>query len=250
MRKTIIAGNWKMHGSISANTALVNEVITGVHDGKEGVEVIVCPPSIYLSQVTSLTDDSVIQVGAQNINCNEVGAYTGEISGEMVKDIGATHSIIGHSERRTLYHETNEIIARKISTTLDFGLTPIFCIGETLAEREAGKTHVVLKEQITTVIDALGIAAFSKLIIAYEPVWAIGTGVVATPEQAQEAHEFIRGLLSEYDSAIAESTHILYGGSMNAKNCGELLKCADIDGGLIGGASLKAEEFLTIYEQA
>jgi triosephosphate isomerase len=244
MRKHIIAGNWKLNGNSQANAVLMDGIISGL--GDISAEVIVCPPSVYLNQITTIADGKSIKVGAQNINIHRSGAYTGEISGDMVRDVGCEYVILGHSERRSLYGESNEVVAEKIQTALNCDLTPIFCIGETLEERETDKTHEVLADQINAIIDVFGIDVFANIIVAYEPVWAIGTGVVATPEQAQDAHKFVRELLAKHSQGIADNISILYGGSMNPSNCVELLKCPDIDGGLIGGASLKAEDFLTI----
>lgn len=244
MRKNIIAGNWKMNGSNAANALLIEGIKSGM--GQIKADVIVFPPSVYLAQITTLTSDVNIAVGVQNINIHTSGAYTGEISGGMARDVGCEYTIVGHSERRILYGETNEIVAMKVRTALEADLTPVLCIGEELADREAGNTHNILQEQISVVVDMLGIEAFQSIIIAYEPVWAIGTGVVATTEQAQDAHKFVRDLLAKHSADIAVNVSILYGGSMNPSNCADLLACADIDGGLVGGASLNAEDFLTI----
>lgn len=185
-------------------------------------------------------------LGAQNLNTNSSGAYTGEVSADMIKDFGARHVIVGHSERRSLYGETSAMVAEKTKAALNAGLTPLLCIGESIEQRDSGNTEAVIEKQLSAVIELVGIEAFNQIIIAYEPVWAIGTGVTATPEQAQEAHLFIRSLLAKNDESVAQKTPILYGGSMNASNASELISCADIDGGLIGGAALKAEDFLQI----
>jgi len=244
MRQVIVAGNWKMNASKEA----VNTLIMGILSGMADVEskVIVCAPYPYLSQVEALITHSQVHLGAQNFNVNASGAFTGEVSADMIKEFGAEHVIVGHSERRSLYGETDEIVAEKVQAALDNGLTPLFCIGETLEEREAGNMEIVVSRQIQAVVDRVGIDAFKNIIIAYEPVWAIGTGVTATPQQAQDAHAFIRSMLAENNTDIAQSTSILYGGSMNPTNAEELIGCEDIDGGLIGGASLKAEDFLRI----
>ncbi|SFV81010.1 Triosephosphate isomerase [hydrothermal vent metagenome] len=209
-------------------------------------KVIICVPSPYLSQAEALTIHSQLHVGAQDLNVNASGAFTGEVSADMIKEFGAEYVIVGHSERRSLYGETDEIVAEKVQVALDNGLTPLFCIGELLEERESGNTETVVARQIKAVIDRVGIEAFKNIIVAYEPVWAIGTGVTATPQQAQDTHAFIRSLLAEHDSDIAQTTPILYGGSMNPVNAEELIGCEDIDGGLIGGASLKSDDFLHI----
>ena len=244
MRKTIVAGNWKMN----ASTETVNSLIEGILSGMNEVssEVIVCAPFPYLSQVESLINNSKLMLGAQNLNVNPAGAFTGEVSADMIKDFGAQHVIVGHSERRSLYGETNAIVAEKTKAAIGAGLTPLLCVGESLEDRESGKTEAIVEEQINAVIDLIGIEAFDQVIIAYEPVWAIGTGLTASPEQAQTVHLFIRNLLANSSEKIAKRTPILYGGSMNAANAADLISCSDIDGGLIGGAALKAEDFLQI----
>jgi len=244
MRKTIVAGNWKMNASKDSVESLVTDILSGASD--VSAEVIVCAPFPYLSQVEALIEGSNLMLGAQNLNVNASGAFTGEVSAEMIKDFGANHVIVGHSERRSLYGETSEIVAEKTKAAIDSGLTPILCLGESLDQRESGKTESVVSEQLNKVIKMVGIEAFNNIIIAYEPVWAIGTGMTATPEQAQAVHKFIRDLLASSSQDIADKTAILYGGSMNASNAVELISCADIDGGLIGGAALKAEDFLQI----
>ena len=244
MRKTIVAGNWKMNASKNSVESLVIDILSGASD--VSTDIIVCAPFPYLSQVEALIEGSNLMLGAQNLNVNASGAFTGEVSAEMIKDFGANHVIVGHSERRSLYGETSEIVAEKTKAAIDSGLTPILCLGESLDQRESGKTESVVSEQLNKVIKAVGIKAFNNIIIAYEPVWAIGTGVTATPEQAQAVHKFIRDLLATSDQDIADKTAILYGGSMNAGNAVELISCSDIDGGLIGGAALKAEDFLQI----
>ena len=207
---------------------------------------MVCAPFPYLSQVEALITHSQVKLGAQNFNVNSSGAFTGEVSANMIKDFGARHVIVGHSERRNLYGETSSLVAEKVKAALDSDLTPLLCVGESLGQRESGETETVVAEQINAVIGLVGIRAFRNIIIAYEPVWAIGTGKTASPEQAQAVHSFIRGLLQKSNESVAQSTHILYGGSMNAGNARELISCADIDGGLIGGAALRAEDFLQI----
>ena len=244
MRKTIVAGNWKMNASKESVNKLVMGVLSGM--GSVSSEVVVCAPFPYLSQVEALITHSQVRLGAQNLNTNTSGAFTGEVSADMIKDFGAQYVVVGHSERRGLYGETNTIVAEKVKATLDSDLIPLFCVGETLEQREAGDTESVVAAQINTVVDLVGIDAFLNIVVAYEPVWAIGTGVTASPEQAQAVHAFIRQLLANNNNDVAQQTPILYGGSMNATNAKELIACADIDGGLIGGASLKPEDFLQI----
>jgi len=244
MRRTIVAGNWKMNASKESVNKLILGILSGM--GEVSSEVVVCAPFPYLSQVENLVADSQVKLGAQNLNTNSSGAFTGEVSANMIKDFGAKHVIVGHSERRSLYGETSSLVAEKVRAALESDLTPLLCIGESLEQREAGETEAVVAEQINAVIELVGIGAFRNIIIAYEPVWAIGTGKTASPEQAQAVHLFIRKLLGESNESIAQSTPILYGGSMNAGNANELISCADIDGGLIGGAALKAEDFLQI----
>ena len=244
MRKTIVAGNWKMNASKESVNTLIEGILSGMNEASS--EVIVCAPFPYLSQVESLIQGSSLMLGAQNLNVNSAGAYTGEVSADMIKDFGAQHVIVGHSERRSLYGETNAIVAEKTKAAIDAGLTPLLCVGESLEDRESGNTEAVVEEQINAVIDLIGIESFDQVIIAYEPVWAIGTGLTATPEQAQAVHLFIRNLLADSSEKIAQRTPILYGGSMNAGNAADLISCSDIDGGLIGGAALKAEDFLQI----
>ncbi len=244
MRQVIVAGNWKMNASKEAVSTLVVGILSGMTDVES--KVVVCAPYPYLSQVEALIAHSQLHLGAQDLNTNALGAFTGEVSADMIRDFGAEYVIVGHSERRSLYGETDEVVAEKVQAALDNGLTPIFCIGELLEERESGNTELVVSKQIQAVIDRVGIEAFRNIIVAYEPVWAIGTGVTATPQQAQDTHAFIRSMLAKNDADIAQSTPILYGGSMNPTNAKELIGCEDIDGGLIGGASLKAADFLQI----
>jgi triosephosphate isomerase len=244
MRRTIVAGNWKMNASKESVNKLISGILSGM--GEVSSEVVVCAPFPYLSQVERLIANSQIKLGAQNLNTNSSGAFTGEVSANMIKDFGVGHVIVGHSERRSLYGETSSLVAEKVKAALESDLTPLLCVGESLEQREAGETEAVVAEQINAVIELVGIGAFRNIIIAYEPVWAIGTGKTASPEQAQAVHLFIRDLLGESNESIAQSTPILYGGSMNAGNANELISCADIDGGLIGGAALKVEDFLQI----
>ena len=244
MRKTIVAGNWKMNASKEFVDVLVEGILSGMKDVSS--EVIVCAPFPYLSQVRSLIDGSSLLLGAQNLNANPKGAFTGEVSADMIKDFGVGHVIVGHSERRSFYGETNDVVAEKTKAAIDAGLTAILCVGESLEERERGKTEAVVAEQLNAVISLVGIDSFDGIVIAYEPVWAIGTGLTATPEQAQSVHLFIRNLLANSNDNVAQKIQILYGGSMNAANAADLISCPDIDGGLIGGAALKVEDFLQI----
>ena len=233
-----------MNGSKESVSNLVIGILAGMAEVQS--KVIVCSPYPYLSEVEALATHSQLHVGAQDLNVNAAGAFTGEVSADMLKDFGVEHVIVGHSERRSLYGESDDIVAEKVQVALDNGLTPLFCIGELLEERESGNTEAVVSRQMNAVINRVGIEAFKNIIVAYEPVWAIGTGVTATPEQAQDTHAFIRSLLAGHDNDIAQSTPILYGGSMNPANADELIACEDIDGGLIGGASLKSDDFLQI----
>ncbi|MFK5891764.1 MAG: triose-phosphate isomerase [Pseudomonadota bacterium] len=247
MRKILIAGNWKMNSSVS----MVNELITGVVAGAKNlstVEAAVCPPYLYIPMVAEATKDSNVSVGSQNVSTQASGAFTGEISTDMIKNFSCKYSIIGHSERRTLYNETDALVAEKFKVVKASGLIPIFCIGETLEEREANETESVVARQLDAVSNLNGNDAFSGCVIAYEPVWAIGTGKTASPEQAQSVHAFIRQHISKLNSDNAEKVQILYGGSMNPGNAKDLLSQNDIDGGLIGGASLKSDDFMAICQ--
>ncbi len=245
MRKTIVAGNWKMNGTSRSIQDLLEKLVAGA-EVAEGLVTLVCPPSLYLYQVKQQIGVSAIAVGAQNVSAYGEGAYTGEISLKMLQDVGCEYVILGHSERRSLFAETDAAVAAKFVAAVEAGITPILCVGETLEQREAGQTLAVVSAQIDAVVEHCGIQMFADAVVAYEPVWAIGTGLTATPDQAQAVHAAIRATLAYRDAAIAERLPVLYGGSMNAANAAELLAQADIDGGLIGGASLKAEEFLTI----
>ena len=249
MRNYLVAGNWKMNGDTAGNAALIAGIVAGVPQS-ERVQVLICPPFPYLAAAIAGVGDSGVAVGAQTASEHESGAYTGEVAPGMLRDIGCTYVIVGHSERRALYGETSAAVAAKFKAAQDVGLTPILCVGETLEQREDGSTEAVVDEQLGAVVDKVGIAAFGSAVVAYEPVWAIGTGKVATPEQAQEVHEHIRGRIAGQDAGIAASLQILYGGSMKGENAPGLLAKPDIDGGLIGGASLKAADFLAIAEAA
>jgi triosephosphate isomerase len=249
MRDFLVAGNWKMNGSTAANAELLAGIIDGVPEG-DGFSLLVCPPFPYLAAVAAQVEGSAIRVGAQNVSEHEKGAFTGEVAPAMLRDVGCDYAIVGHSERRALYGETSEQVAAKFVAAQAAGIVPILCVGETLEEREAGTTEAVVDEQLDAVLGAAGIGAFARAVIAYEPVWAIGTGMTATPEQAQDVHRHIRARLAEHDPAIAEGVQVLYGGSMKGDNAAGLLAQPDIDGGLIGGASLKAEDFLAIAQAA
>lgn len=249
MRGYLVAGNWKMNGSAASIDALMTGIIAGA-PVSSGVEVLVCPPFPYLSSVAAHVAGSSVALGAQNVSQYKSGAFTGETAASMLRDVGCKYVIVGHSERRALLGETSEIVAEKFQAVLDVSLQPILCVGETLAQRESGQTQLVIDEQLGTVLSSSGVDAFANAVIAYEPVWAIGTGKTASPEQAQQVHAFIRGKLAALDAGVAEKVQILYGGSMNAGNAAELLAMSDIDGGLIGGASLKPDDFLAIGKAA
>ncbi|MFC2588587.1 MAG: triose-phosphate isomerase [Ottowia sp.] len=246
-RKKLVAGNWKMNGSLAANAALIGELLAGI--GQPACDVAVCVPAVYLAQVQLLlAGQGGIALGAQDVSQHESGAYTGDVSAAMLKELGARYVIVGHSERRQYQGETDAQVAVKAQRALAAGLTPIVCVGETLREREQGETESVVSRQLSAVIQLNG-ERLADLVVAYEPVWAIGTGRTATPEQAQTVHAALRALLAAADLQAA-GVRILYGGSMNAGNAAELLAQPDIDGGLIGGASLKARDFLKIIETA
>jgi triosephosphate isomerase len=249
MRVKFVAGNWKMNGNLAANRALLDELVANV--GRvPGVKTAVCPPFPYLAQVQQSLSGSAIAWGAQNLSQFDSGAYTGEVSGAMLVDFGCRYVIVGHSERRTLFGETNELVAQKYAAALKAGLTPIFCVGETLRDREAGSTEAVVGSQLRAVLECSGAQSFAHAVIAYEPVWAIGTGKTATPDQAQAVHAFIRKTLAAKDAEVAGNVQVLYGGSVKGNNAAELFAMADIDGGLVGGASLDVEEFTKICRAA
>jgi len=248
MRVPLVAGNWKLNGSLAANRELLREVIAGVP--ATGVEVMVCPPAVYLAPVAAELTGTAVLLGAQDVSAHDEGAYTGEVSAAMLGDVGCTHTLIGHSERRTLFGDTDSLVAAKFVAARGASLQPVLCIGETLEERQAGQTMDVVGRQLDAVLNAVGAEGFAGAIVAYEPVWAIGTGQTATPEQAQEVHAEIRARLAAADAKLAAETRILYGGSVKGANAAELFSMQDIDGGLIGGASLKAGDFLAICEAA
>jgi triosephosphate isomerase len=239
VRKIIVAGNWKMNGSWSANQDLVLALLRL----PSNVERVLCPPAVYLNQVAEMIKGSDIRLGAQDVDWHEAGAFTGEISVSMVGDVGGEFVIVGHSERRALFGEGNDVCLKKTEAVLSAGLAPIFCVGESKAERDSGETERVITEQLEQVLDTVSL---DRMLIAYEPVWAIGTGDVATPEQAQEVHRHIRKLVANRDQAAAAGMQILYGGSVNAENAAGLFGMLDIDGALVGGASLKAKDFSAI----
>jgi triosephosphate isomerase len=249
MRNFLVAGNWKMHGDEASNRELVAGIVEGAPTA-ENVSLLVCPPYPYLASVASQLEGTNVALGAQNVSEHEIGAYTGEVAPGMLRDVGCRYAIVGHSERRTLYGETSEQVAEKMAAALDAGLIPILCIGETLDEREADRTEQVVGEQLAAAVERNGIAAFASSVIAYEPVWAIGTGRTATPEQAQDVHRYIRSVLAGHDASVAENVQILYGGSVKGDNAAGLFGMPDIDGGLIGGASLKPADFLAIASAA
>ncbi|HEX6829767.1 MAG TPA: triose-phosphate isomerase [Burkholderiales bacterium] len=245
MRRKLVAGNWKMHGSLAENAALLDAVVAGV-TGLPGVDCAVCVPFPYLQQAQSRLQRTEIAWGAQNLSQHERGAYTGEVSGAMLRDFGCRYVVVGHSERRALYGEDDAVVAAKFLAAQRAKLVPILCLGETLGEREAGATGAVVTRQLDAVMEAAGIAALEFAVVAYEPVWAIGTGRTATPQQAQDVHRLLRDRVAGRHTGIAAGLRILYGGSVKAGNARDLFAMADIDGGLIGGASLVAEEFLAI----
>lgn len=248
-KRRLVAGNWKMHGS----AADVERFTTALNAAAlpDDVDVLVCPPFPYLAQMVRHAEGTPLRIGAQNV-CDKdgPGAYTGEVSAAMLADVGCRYAIVGHSERRALYGEDDEVVAVKFEAAREAGLTPIVCVGETLAEREAGDTENVLRRQLGTVLAECDVAAFETAVVAYEPVWAIGTGRTATPEQAQAAHAFLRAQIAAEDDILANRVRILYGGSVKPDNAAELFACEDVDGGLVGGASLDAESFLAICQAA
>jgi triosephosphate isomerase len=246
MRKILVAGNWKMHGSKTMVRSLLEGLLKGSSaDAK--ADLAVFPPFAYLSLTESILSGTHIQWGGQTLNPNLQGAYTGETSGKMLADMACRYVLVGHSERRSIYAETNEEVALRFKAALDAGLEPVLCVGETLEERETGQTEAVVGSQLDAVINHVGIEAFDRATIAYEPVWAIGTGLTATPLQAQSVHAFIRDKLASLNGIMLDQLRILYGGSVNGSNAAELFAQSDIDGGLVGGASLKVEDFLAIY---
>ncbi len=249
MRKKIVAGNWKMNKTFQDAEELISTIADELDSVEVACEVVLCPPFPYLEMASDYADESGLQIAAQNVSEHEDGAYTGEVSAAMLSSIELGYCIVGHSERRKYFGETNEQLALKVEKLLDHAISPIFCIGEQLEERNANQHFEVVKLQLTEGLFHLNEDEFSAIVIAYEPVWAIGTGVTATSDQAQEMHAYIRGLVTEkYGKEVADETTILYGGSCNAKNAAELFANPDVDGGLIGGASLKADDFIKIVK--
>jgi triosephosphate isomerase (TIM) len=248
MRTKLVAGNWKMNGDRASAQMLLDAVSAA--GSFEGVGVAVFPPAIYLAELAAMYRSSGILFGAQDVSPHAAGAYTGEVSAGMVRDVGARYTLVGHSERREYHAESSAQVAGKFMAARQAGLVPVLCVGETLAEREAGETESVIRHQLEPVFELGGAEAFAEAVVAYEPVWAIGTGRTASPEQAQQVHAYIRGTLAAHDATIASSLPILYGGSMKPANAAALMSQVDIDGGLIGGASLVASDFLAIVKAA
>jgi len=248
MRKKIVAGNWKLHGTRAFARELINAIIA--QPALEGVEVAILPPMPYLSELTEHYGNSGLIFGSQDHSVNEQGAFTGEVSAKMLLDVGCRYALVGHSERRHIHEESNDLVAEKFAIAKKAGLIPIFCVGESLHQREVGQTEWAIERQINAVLHICGPQAFANSVLAYEPVWAIGTGKTASPAQAQEVHAFIRSELRAHDAKIADSLPILYGGSVKPANAAELFSQPDVDGGLIGGASLVAQDFLAIISAA
>lgn len=248
MRRKLVCGNWKMNGNLAANAALLAGVKAGLPSAD--CEVAVCAPAVYIAQCQALLAGSALAWGAQDVSAHAAGAYTGEISASMLQDFGCTYAIVGHSERRAYHSETDALVALKAQRLIQSGLTPIVCVGETLAERESEQTQAVVSAQIDAVLAAIDATDLAQLVVAYEPVWAIGTGKTATPQMAQDVHAILRAKLMQKNAALAQSVRIIYGGSMKPDNAKELLSMPDIDGGLIGGAALVAVDFLAIVRSA
>lgn len=248
MRQPFVAGNWKMNGSRESAGRLLENLVRNLSPGAR--EVAVCPPFVYLSDAMRILKGAEIALGAQTVSEEESGAFTGEVAASMLQDFDCRYVIVGHSERRALFGETDEVVARKFMAAVRVGLRPIFCVGETLEQREQGVTEEVIGRQLDAVLEVAGVHAFKESVVAYEPVWAIGTGQTASPEQAQAVHAMIRGRVSAADDIIAAGLRIVYGGSVKAANAAELFAMPDIDGGLIGGASLDADSFLSICQSA
>ncbi len=249
MRRKLVAGNWKMHGRLASNASLVAELLQGTSD-MTAVDIILAPVSVHIPQLQGLLAGSALRLAAQNAATEAEGAFTGEVAPGMLKELGVQAVILGHSERRSLYGESDALVVAKVVQALRAGLQPILCVGETLAEREAGETLAVVARQLCAVLDVVGVEAFAAAVLAYEPVWAIGTGKTASPEQAQEVHSALRAVLAGYDAVLASKLQILYGGSVKAANAASLFVMPDIDGALVGGASLQAQEFLAICRAA
>jgi len=249
MRRPVVAGNWKMHGLRSANQALLTELEQRL-ESEWPIDVVVFPPYVYLADAIRILDGGQIRVGAQDVCAEASGAFTGQVSASMLKDVGCRYVIVGHSERRRLYHEDDALVARKFAAVLQSGLTPVLCVGETLEEHEANHAQAVVARQMDAVIALNGIASFAQAVVAYEPVWAIGTGRTASPQQAQGVHAYLRSRIAAQDANIARHLRILYGGSVKGGNAAELFAMPDVDGGLVGGASLSADEFQQICAAA
>lgn len=246
MRQSIVMGNWKMNGSRSEGIELANAIVAGLNEGDKGIAV--CVPSVYLSDIENVIKNTPLALGGQNVADHESGAYTGETSAFMLKECGCSYALVGHSERRTYYGDTNESVASRFCQAQKEGIVPVLCIGETLEERESDTTFAVIDGQLNAVIDMAGIDALANSVIAYEPVWAIGTGKTASDEQAQEVHKYIREQIAAKSQSIADNVQIVYGGSVKPDNAKAIFAMPDIDGGLIGGASLDAASFLAIYK--
>ena len=248
MRNALVAGNWKLNGSKASISELLKGILDGMSDGsvKPNTDVVVCAPYIYIPHVEEILVGTKVAYGSESISEHDAGAFTGEISGSMLNDFACEYAIVGHSERRTLFGEKDADTANKFAAARKYGIKPILCVGELLEEREQGITESVVARQLDAVITLEGVESLADAVIAYEPVWAIGTGMTASPQQAQDVHAFIRGKIAALNSDVAEKVQILYGGSVNGSNADELFAMADIDGGLIGGAALKAEDFLAI----
>lgn len=249
MNEKLVIGNWKMHGTRAANAELIRKLLPALQ-GVEGVQIAICPPLPYLAQVCELLEDTPVALGAQNLSERTEGAFTGEVSAEMLIDVGCNYALVGHSERRSLYGETDALVAMKFQAALRANLVPVLCLGETIHQRRAGNTNAVIGAQLRAVLQQVGIAQLARGVIAYEPVWAIGTGETASPAQAQAVHRHIRQLLAEHDPITAARIPLLYGGSVKAENAAELFEQVDIDGGLIGGASLDPAAFGAICKAA
>ncbi|MFT5591486.1 MAG: triosephosphate isomerase [Bradyrhizobium sp.] len=245
MRRKLVAGNWKMNGNLAANSALLNELVAAVGHAAP-CDIAVCVPAPYLAQCQQQLVNTAVTWGGQDLSAHEAGAYTGDVSATMLADFGTHYAVVGHSERRAMHGESNAVVAQKTLRALRAGLIPIICVGETLAERDGGQTAAVVGEQLKAVLEVLESADLTRIVVAYEPVWAIGTGKTATPDMAQEVHATLRRLLAAQDPVAAAGTRILYGGSMKPDNARELMAMPDIDGGLIGGAALKSVDFLAI----
>ena len=251
MRKKVIAGNWKMHKDLSESQSLITKLTNALSKEEVKCDVIICPPYTSLSEAAALTKNTKVKLGAQNMHFEDKGAFTGEISAAMLKSVGCEFVILGHSERRAIFGESDQMINKKIKKALNSGLNPIFCIGETLQERESGIMNDVIKRQVTEGLQQVSKGEMEKIIVAYEPVWAIGTGVTATPAQAQEVHVYVRSLISDiFGNDTAEKLIIQYGGSVKPNNASELLSQNDIDGALVGGACLEADSFISIIKSS